>query len=363
MITTLPSTKEMYRASVQRDAAYEGVFFLAVKTTGIFCRPTCTARKPNAENVEYYPTVRDALSAGYRPCKRCRPLEPDGTVPNWLRPLMSAVEREPARRWTDADLRDMDIEPTRVRRWFQDQHGMTFHSYHRTRRLGLALGRIRHGEDLTATGFKHGFESTSGFRDAFEKMFGSTPGRSRGATSVVINRLLTPLGPMVVAATERGLCMLEFADRKMLQTQCKRLAHHYGEAIVPGEHEHFERLDDELSHYFEGELTHFGVPLDIRGTDFQCAAWKQLLNIPYGETRSYDEQATAIGRPGAQRAIGKANGDNRIAIIIPCHRVIRADGSLSGYGGGLWRKQWLLDHERNEKNPSIIMSGSAHSRS
>ena len=135
MITTLPPTDEMYKASIQRDAAYEGVFFLAVKTTGIFCRPTCTARKPNAENVEYFPTVREALSAGYRPCKRCHPLEPDGAAPSWLRPLLKAVEHEPARRWTDSDLRTMDIEPTRVRRWFRAHHGMTFHAYHRARTI------------------------------------------------------------------------------------------------------------------------------------------------------------------------------------------------------------------------------------
>ncbi len=347
MISAMPSNSEMYQASVSRDASYEGVFLLAVKTTGIFCRPTCTAKKPHARNVEYFPTVGEALSAGYRPCKRCRPLEPHGEPPSWLRPLLAAVELDPTRRWTDADLRAMTIEPTRVRRWFRDHHGMTFHAYHRARRLGLALGHIRHGADLTATGFASGFASTSGFRDAFEKWFGKTPGQSRSEASVVVNRLLTPLGPMLVGATEKGLCLLEFTDRRMLETQCKCLVRHYGPSIVPGEHDLFPQLDDELTRYFQGALKRFEIPLDVRGTDFQCAAWKELLAIPYGTTRSYEEQARRIGRPGAQRAIGKANGDNRIAVIIPCHRVIRADGTLSGYGGGLWRKQYLLDHERS----------------
>lgn len=343
----MPSTSEMYQASVSRDASYEGVFLLAVKTTGIFCRPTCNAKKPHARNVEYFPTVREALSAGYRPCKRCRPLEPYGQTPTWLEPLLEAIERDPTRRWTDADLRAMAIEPTRVRRWFQDHHGMTFHAYQRARRLGLALGRIRHGEDLTATGFTLGFDSASGFRDAFEKMFGRTPGQSRRAASVIVKRLLTPLGPMVAGATDQGICLLEFADRRRLEMQCKRMTPRYGEAIVPGEHRHFERLDDELTRYFKGELERIDVPLDMRGTDFQLAAWNGLLTIPFGTTRSYDEQARAIGHPGAQRAVGTANGANRIAIILPCHRVIRADGTLSGYGGGLWRKQYLLDHERS----------------
>lgn len=347
MISTMPSKSEMYQASVRRDASYEGVFILAVKTTGIFCRPTCTAKKPHARNVEYFTTVAEAQSAGYRPCKRCRPLEPHGEPPLWLRPLLAAVEQDPSRRWTDTDLRAMDIEPTRVRRWFRDHHGLTFHAYHRARRLGLALGRIRHGEDLTATGFTLGFDSPSGFRDAFEKLFGRTPGRSRRAASVIVTHLLTPLGPMVAGATDQGICLLEFADRRRLEMQCRRMTLRYGQAIVPGEHRHFERLDDELIRYFKGELERIEVPLDLRGTDFQLAAWYGLMTIPFGATRSYEEQARAIGHPGAQRAVGRANGDNRIAIVIPCHRVIRADGTLSGYGGGRWRKQYLLDHERS----------------
>ncbi len=344
-ITTLPPAAEMYRALCDRDASYEGVFFAGIRTTGVFCRPTCTARNPRAENVEYYPSTRDALAAGYRPCKRCRPLEPNGATPEWLEPLLDEVERDPARRWKDADLRKMNLDPGRVRRWFQSNHGMTFHTYQRSRRLGLALGRIRHGDDLTQAAYEHGFESLSGFRDAFTRVFDETPGRSHSTTSIQITRILTPLGPMVAASTEEGICMLEFADRRMLETQVKRLKKYFGGEIVPGDSQHLEQLADELERYFEGELREFTVRLVYPGTDFQVACWEYLRKIPYGTTRSYADEASAVGKPHATRAVGSANGDNRIAIVIPCHRVVGSDGRLSGYGGGLWRKRFLLDHE------------------
>lgn len=347
MISTLPSEAEMYDATLRRDASYEGVFILAVKTTGIFCRPTCTARKPNRENVEYFGSTRDAVLAGYRACKRCRPLEAAGSTPDWLRPLLEKVEEDPTRRWRDQDLRNFDLDPIRVRRWFQSHHGMTFHAYERSRRLGAALGRIKRGDELTATGFRHGFESDSGFRDAFERVFGTTPGKSRNGNGkpITMTRLVTPLGPMVAASVDAGVCMLEFPDRRMLETQLKRMKRWYGGPITPGDSDHLAQLDDELQRYFKGELTRFTVPLDCTGTEFQMQAWLALMKIPYGERRSYEQQARLMGRPGAQRAVGKANGDNRIAIVIPCHRVVRADGSLCGYGGGLWRKQKLLELE------------------
>lgn len=341
----------MYRALAVRDAGYDGVFFAAVRTTGIFCRPTCTARKPRPDNVEFFSCTRDALLAGYRPCKRCRPLEPNGKMPVWLRPLLAEVEKDPARRWKDSDLRKMSLDPSRVRRWFHHNHGMTFHAYQRARRLGLALGQIRHGDALTNAAYEHGYESLSGFRDAFGRFFGEAPGRKRHSALVMMTRLLTPLGPMVTGATSEGICLLEFADRRMLETQIKRLRGWLNCLFAPGINEHIERLDEQLAQYFAGSLRDFTVPLIAPGTDFQRAAWDYLSGIPYGETRTYRDEASAIGRPAAQRAIGRANGDNRLAIVIPCHRVVRSDGHLSGYGGGLWRKRYLLDHERKNSQP------------
>ena len=337
----------MLRAFEASDTSFDGVFLTAVRTTGIFCRPACPARKPKPENIEFYPSAESALQAGYRPCRRCRPMEPEGAVPSWIQPLMDQVEENPTARITDQAIRDLDLEPARVRRWFRSTFGMTFHAWQRARRLGLALGRIREGEDLTRAAYGHGYESPSAFRDAFSRLFGETPGQSRDLRPVHLSRITTPLGPMVAAGSDLGISLLEFADRPMLETQCRRLRQRLKVALVPGSHPVIEQLEGELERYFEGDLRTFTVPLEIAGTPFQEQAWAFLQSIPYGETRSYDEEARAIGRPGARRAVGRANGDNRLAILIPCHRVVRADGSLSGYGGGLWRKRWLLERERN----------------
>lgn len=168
--------------------------------------------------------------------------------------------------------------------------------------------------------------------------------RPLGDGLVVAATLDTPLGPMLGAATDEGICLLEFTDRRMLPTQLTIIDRRLGR-IVPGRHAHLERLADQLDAYFGGRLQHFSVPLSSPGSTFEVAVWEELRAIPVGETRSYDSLATSLGRPGAARAVGRANGMNRIAIVIPCHRVIGADGSLTGYGGGLWRKQRLLELE------------------
>ena len=343
--TELPTRRVMLAAFLGRDASYDGVFFTAVKTTGIYCRPTCTARKPRPENVEFFPTARDATFAGYRPCKRCRPLVPAGEAPDWLLPLLSEVESDPARRWRDADLRERGLSPERVRRWFQNAHGMSFHAYHRGRRLGLALARLGDGGDLLETGLDAGWDSASGFSAALAQLAGNSPGRARGSELIRVRRLLTPLGPMVAGATDAGLCLLEFADRRMLERQLETLRRRFGAVLTPGTHEHLEELEKELEAYFSGEPVRFRVPLVAPGTEFQQEVWSALREIPRGCTTSYGELAASLGRPTASRAVARANGDNRIAILIPCHRVIGADGTLTGYGGGLWRKRRLLELE------------------
>lgn len=356
-LSEMPPRDEMYRALFDRDSEYEGVFFVGVRTTGIFCRPTCSARKPKPENVDYYRTANDALAAGFRACKKCKPLEVFGAAPEWLDSLLQKVEEDPTRRWKDTDLRKLQVEPTRVRRWFNKHHGMTFHAYLRARRLAAAMGQIQVGRSVTRAAVDSGFDSASGFRDAFKKWFGMSPADIKSRTGTVagdkaagetiyVNRILTPLGPMVVAADEGQLVLLEFADRRMLETQIKTVRRIFKASFAPGESEIIRQTETQVAEYFSGDRTTFDLPIAIRGTDFQVSVWKQLLKIPVGETCSYDQLARKINRVGAQRAVGRANGDNRLAIVIPCHRVIRSDGTLSGYGGGLWRKQWLLDHEK-----------------
>ncbi len=343
----LPSETRMWRATQESDASFDGVFVLAVKTTGIFCRPVCTARMPNRENVEFFASPREALVAGYRPCKRCRPMDRNGQAPQWVKDLLTRVEQAPQDRIRDTDLRGMDIDPARARRYFKSHYGMTFQAYQRSRRLGSALAHIRRGDDLTAVGLKHGFESNSGFRDAFERLFGRTPGRSRDSACLAVHWVQTPVGPFVAGATDEGVCLFEFADRRALEVQITTLRKRLDRAAVPGMNAHLEQLVDEVAGYFDGTRRHFDVPLFLHGTSFQEKVWRRLLEIPYGQTTSYEQLARAIDRPGAQRAVGRANGQNRIAVVVPCHRVVRSDGQLGGYGGGLWRKQLLLNLENS----------------
>jgi AraC family transcriptional regulator of adaptative response/methylated-DNA-[protein]-cysteine methyltransferase len=341
----LPDPDTMYRALVEKDPGYDGLFFSGVTTTGIFCRTTCTARKPRRENVVFFPTARAALLAGYRPCRLCRPVEPPATTPEPVRRLLAEVEGDPGLRLRDADLRDRGIDPAGLRRWFKKNHGLTFQGYVRALRIGAAFGQINHGASTTDAAFAHGWESLSGFAEAFHKVMGAAPSRAT-APVITMTRIETPLGPMLAGATTEGICLLEFVDRRMIETQLERIRRQFKATLVPGAGTHHDRLADELARYFSGELHDFNVPLDVRGTAFQERVWAVLRTIPYGRTRSYAEQAAAFGDPKAVRAVARANGDNRIAIVIPCHRVVGADGSLTGYGGGLWRKQWLLDHER-----------------
>jgi AraC family transcriptional regulator of adaptative response/methylated-DNA-[protein]-cysteine methyltransferase len=356
---SLPSRAEMERAFFASDPAYDGIFITGVRTTGIFCRPSCTARKPKVENIEFFGTVREALFAGYRPCLRCKPLESDST-PDWLAPLLQAVDQEPNRRFKDVDLRAFGVEPARARRFFLDRYGMTFHAYCRGRRLAGAIKQLRDGDALDDVALGTGWDSHSGFRDAFTKTFGLPPGRAEEAACVITAAIETPFGPMIAGATDEGVCLLEFSDRRMLEAQLKRLSRLLNQPMVPGEHRHLAQLRDELAGYFAGTLATFTVPLVYRGTPFEERVWRELTRIPYGETISYVQLADRVSSPGAQRAVGRANGMNRIAIVIPCHRVVNADGKLGGYGGGLWRKNWLLELERtnrtglNPSNPSNL---------
>ena len=345
--TTLPPESVMLRAFLERDSSYDGLFVTGVHTTGIFCRPTCSAKKPRPENVTFFKESRDALLSGYRPCLRCRPLEPTGTPPEWLRGLLASVEDEPARRWTDQDIRRRGLSPERVRRWFKAHHGMTFQAYSRARRLGAALGRVRDGDHVSRAAFESGYDSLSGFQEAFRRYFGDSPTSLEGHAVVHVHRALTPLGPMLLGATDDALCLAEFVDRRALPTQIKRIRRSLRAVFVPTGNPVTERFAEELGRYFAGKTTDFATPILPCGTPFQSEVWSALRDVPYGETRSYADLARAIGRPAAVRAVGRANGANALAIVIPCHRVVGADGRLVGYGGGVWRKQRLLELERD----------------
>jgi AraC family transcriptional regulator of adaptative response/methylated-DNA-[protein]-cysteine methyltransferase len=349
----LPSRNEMERAYRTSDPAYDGVFYLGVKTTGVFCRPSCGARKPIGRNVEYFATPREALFAGYRPCKRCAPLSAIGTPPRWVDRLIDAVERTPWKRLKDAELRALGIDPARARRFFRRNHGMTFQSYCRSRRLGQALKQIRRGDRIDDVALGFGYDSHSGFREAFRRTFGTPPGRARSTLSITVMWLDSPLGPLIAGATDTELVLLEFTDRRMLDRQFAALRRYFKRPIVPGTNPVLAKTREELKRYFAGELRKFTLPMNVPGTDFQRRVWKGLQEIPYGKTISYDQLARKIGVPRALRAVGHSNGLNRIAIVLPCHRVVNKRGTLGGYGGGLWRKRALLELERGERRYGV----------
>ncbi|MBL8965660.1 MAG: bifunctional transcriptional activator/DNA repair protein Ada [Spirochaetaceae bacterium] len=345
----LPPFEEMDRAFRGRDAAYDGVFYAAVSTTGIFCRPSCPARKPLPENLRFYATAAEALFAGFRPCKRCAPLQAAADPP-WVATLVARVEADPRLRIRDADLRAEGLDPAAVRRRFQARFGLSFQAYQRARRLAAAFEAIKVGGSIDDAVFDAGYDSHSGFREAFSRLFGAPPGAAAAGSAGLADfiRLAwidTPLGPLVAAATDRGVCLLEFSDRRMLEAQARILSARIGLPALPGAHPHLERLRAELAGYFAGERSSFGVPVFAPGTPFQERVWAALRQIPPGETRSYAELARAVGDPAAVRAVARANGMNRVAILVPCHRVIGSDGGLGGYGGGLWRKRRLLEIE------------------
>jgi AraC family transcriptional regulator of adaptative response/methylated-DNA-[protein]-cysteine methyltransferase len=342
----LPQFRTMYRAICRRDAAYEGVFFTGVKTTGIFCRPTCRAKFAKPENVEFFPSVMEALHGGYRPCRLCRPLDATRPVPPLVERLRRAVEDAPDGRVADKDLAAMGVEPSTARRQFKAYHGMTFHAYQRARRMGLALRDLKAGKPVIDVQLDRGYESTSGFRGAFARIFGRPPRGAQGSACLLGRRLETPLGTMLALADERGLRMLEFVDRRGLEREIALLRRRLKCTVVPGNNAVLDATAAQLARYFSGESLDFDLPLAPVGSEFQRKVWADLQCIPAGRTRSYAEMAARIGVPGGARAVGRANGSNMLGIVIPCHRVINADGTLCGYGGGIWRKQRLLDHER-----------------
>ena len=338
--------KEYYQALLEKRTEYEGVFFVGVRTTGVFCRPACPARKPKFENCEFFETAEQALLGSYRPCKRCKPLSHPNSVSEVVKMLVEAVEKNPEKRWKVKDFEELSIDASTARRQFKKRFGMTFVEYARARRMGLAMKEIRSGALVLDAQLTTGYDSGSGFRDAFSRIMGSPPAFSQFNHVLKAAWIDTKLGPMIGISDEEALYLLEFVDRRGLEREVERLRKKTKMAVIPGTTKPLRSIEKELAAYFNGDLSEFQTPLHLSGTPFQENVWNELQRIPVGETRSYSELAEYLDRPSAVRAVARANGCNQLAIIIPCHRVIRADGDLAGYAGGLTRKRWLIKHER-----------------
>ncbi len=340
--------QDYYKALLAKSSLYDGIFYVGVKTTGVFCHPTCPARKPKFENCEFYRTAEEALLASFRPCKRCKPLSHPKRVSPTIEKLIDAVEANPEKRWKDADFEVFSMDVSTARRQFKKRFGMTFVQYARARRMGLAMKNIRAGESIIETQLSTGYESSSGFRCAFSKIMGSAPTKFEASHALKATWLDTPLGPMLAIASETALYLLEFVDRRGLEREIERLRQRTKSVIIPGKTPIIDLIESELKDYFQGNLTEFKTPLFLLGSPFQKTVWHELLKIPHGQTCSYAEIARNIDMPKAFRAVANANGANQIAIVIPCHRVINTNGDLGGYGGGISRKSWLLNHEKRE---------------
>jgi AraC family transcriptional regulator of adaptative response/methylated-DNA-[protein]-cysteine methyltransferase len=347
MMFDLPDSKTLYDALVARDASYDGRAYVGVSSTGIFCRLTCPARKPKYENCQFFATPGACIEAGFRACKRCHPLNAAAGNDPLVRRLLEALEARPSYRWREEDLVAMGADPSTIRRAFKRQFGMTFLEMARQRRLREGFTTLSAGQPVISAQLEAGFESPSAFRAAFARLVGIAPGQFRKDAQLLADWIETPLGAMVAVACQHKLHLLEFADRKALPREVAKLQKRQPGGIGFGRPEVVDQAAEELGAYFAGLAARFDTPLAYHGTAFEADVWRALREIPVGQTRSYGALAQSLGRPGSSRAVARANGANQIAVMIPCHRVLGADGALTGYGGGLWRKQRLIEIERD----------------
>jgi len=338
-----------WAAFAARDPAADGHFFVAVKTTGIYCRPSCPAKRPNRSNVVFYDSAEEAEHAGFRPCKRCKPNMPSllhghaDKVKEACR-LIETAEQEPK---LDELAQAAGLSPYHFHRIFKLALGVTPKAYaiaHRAKRMREELGRRK---TVTRAIYGAGFNSNGRFYATSSETLGMTPSQFRsGGSDTEIKFAIgeCSLGRILVAASAKGVCAIFFGDdAKTLRSDLEK---QFPRARLVKADKDFEQVVAEVLAFVENPRTGLDLPLDIRGTAFQHRVWDALRRIPVGSTASYAELAKAIGAPKAVRAVARACATNRIAVAIPCHRVIGSDGSLTGYAGGIERKRALLAKER-----------------
>jgi AraC family transcriptional regulator of adaptative response/methylated-DNA-[protein]-cysteine methyltransferase len=336
----------LYTALLTRDARYDGRVYVGVTSTGVFCRLTCPARKPKRANCRFHATIAACIAAGFRPCMRCHPMRPAAESDPSITSLLAALEDRPGHRWSEADVIALGHDPSTVRRAFKRHYGMTFLDIARHRRVRAGLDTLKRGEAVISAQLDAGYESSTAFRSAVARLLGCAPSALDAGSPLLADWIETPLGAMIAVASAHALHLLEFTDRKSLPREIQALVKSTGGRLGVGRRPPTDRIEAELAAYFDGRSAQFDTPLAPLGTPFQRTVWDQLRRVPAGRTRSYGEIAVALGRPSAARSVARANGANPIALAIPCHRVIGADGGLTGYGGGLWRKQKLIEIER-----------------
>jgi len=339
-----------WAAFMRRDRAWDGQIIGAVTTTGIYCKPSCPARRPRREHVEFYATADEARSAGFRPCLRCSPDEVgrDRAAVAAAVKLIEKAEEAPSLAELAAAV---GYAPHHFQRLFKRDLGISPAEYARALRTRRAEGALKSTGRVTDAVYDAGYSGPSGFYTDAKERLGMTPSAwrngGRGET-IRWTHFDSPLGRMLIAATSKGICRLTFDDDVH---SLKRL---FPNASIVEDAGGLKDLVEGALAAIDRPLAARDLPIDVAGTAFQEAVWRELRKIPAGETRSYAQIAAAIGQPTAVRAVGAANGDNHVAVLIPCHRVIRSDGSLGGYAGGLDRKRQLLASEgRRTQSPEL----------
>lgn len=336
-----PDDDTRWRIALAKDRRFDGAFVTGVHSTGIYCRPSCPARPPKRENVAFYATPAEAEAAGLRACLRCRP-DDVGRDEAAVAQAIALLRKSDEPVSLDALALATGYSPTHFQRLFKRAVGLSPAAYARALRRERAAEALSGGGRVTDAVYDAGFGAPSRFYEANEGRMGMTPSAWRdGGRGVTIRWAVvaTSLGPMLVAATDAGVCRLSFNEGEA------ELRARFPRALLAEGGDPFAQLLAKVVAAVEqpGDSRH--IPLDVQGTAFQEAVWQELRRIPPGETRSYAEIAAAVGKPGAVRAAGSANGANNVAVLIPCHRVIRSDGSLGGYAYGLEIKRKLLERE------------------
>lgn len=331
---------------VSRDARQDGRFVFAVRTTGIYCRPSCPSRRPRRDSVEFFANPNDAERAGYRACLRCKPTEVSSQAQYVMRARQLLDHAEGIVTLNDLSKR-VGLSPFHLQRLFKRATGLSPREYQSARRMQHVKSGLRKGDDVTTSLYDAGFGSPSRLYEKAPQQLGMTPGEyRRGGAGAKIHFAIvpTPLGRLLVAATERGLCAVRFGDSVSELEQNLRSEFHAADS---------HRDDAGMRQYVEpllaairGENTTIDLPLDIRATAFQMKVWETLRQIPRGETRSYSDVAREIGEPSAVRAVARACASNPVALAVPCHRVVRSGGELAGYRWGVERKKKLLEKEQ-----------------
>ena len=330
-----------WAAFMRRDRGWDGRVIGAVKTTGIYCKPSCPARRPKREHVEFFASGEDARAAGFRPCLRCKPDEV-GRDREAVAAAVRLIERAEEAPTLAGVAEAVGYAPHHFPRLFKRDLGVSPAEYWRGLRNRRAQSALKENGRVTDAVYDAGYQSPSGFYDDAKERLGMTPSAWRDGGRGETIRWTTfdsPLGQMLIAATSKGICRLTFDDSE------ESLKRFFPKATILQDDGGLKELVEGALEAIERPLAAPDLPIDVAGTAFQEAVWRELRKIPPGETRSYADIAAAIGAPKAVRAVGTANGDNHVCVLIPCHRVIRSDGSLGGYGGGIERKKKLLASE------------------